>query len=337
LLRRLFATLLIALAACGGDDPAPVVPEPVPLATFTDQVTHILPVGDRVYVGSRGWDPDPIVISWVPRTGGAPTVVVDSPTVDESESVAVRFAGADDTTVYWLEAAAEGAGRIRAIPIAGGPVRELATVTGCGQAVLDSTHVYFTHVDADEQPRISRVAKNGGETEELAAAGNRFGDVTGLIVDDQYLYWADGDRWTISKMAKTGGEPIVLAEGQSVRGPASFQPWISFTSDASSLYYVDRGLPVRLAKSGGPPVKVLQDFVNATHVAVDEDHVYFQYSFLDTALYAVPKSGEQAFLFSQQTGPMNCDLVLDASSLYWMRGDELVAADKPPAARRLPH
>jgi hypothetical protein len=59
------------------------------------------------------------------------------------------------------------------------------------------------------------------------------GDPVNIAIDEENVYWTDLSAGTVSKIALTGGAPVVLASDQD-------EPW-TVAVDSTSVYWTNSG------------------------------------------------------------------------------------------------
>lgn len=94
----------------------------------------------------------------------------------------------------------------------------------------------------------------------------------GMVVDDDYIYWAGCDIWRIPKAG--GSKELLAPAGHLVDGLAE---------DADNLYYVDPapssldpvGKVLAVPKVGGAPVELASQLTQAAHPVVSNGEIYW--------------------------------------------------------------
>jgi hypothetical protein len=105
---------------------------------------------------------------------------------------------------------------VRSVPKTGGPEKTIASMVGPGGGLqVDDEHVYWADAGG-----IVRARKTGGARSILTERPKRCTSVAGIALDDAYVYFSCGgfgpaeDSGTVWRVAKRGGAPMLLAEGQ---------------------------------------------------------------------------------------------------------------------------
>lgn len=200
------------------------------LLTETERPPWSLAVDDEyVYWGERLGAPSTtdIRLVRVPLAGGCPEVIANHA---GNNVLAVVV---DDATIYWQSG----------VDILATDKQSLnTTILASGQQapislVQDGTHVYWANYSGGH---IRRVAKGGGAVETLAGGQNQ---PRVFDLDDTEVYWGNqagniAMESSLSKVAKTGGPPLVIATGLTVTTTGQL--------DAASFYFADFAAPASL-------------------------------------------------------------------------------------------
>jgi hypothetical protein len=306
----------LVLAACSASDPAVVEPrcsaKPTRLVTeaqIAPASLGVIGVGvpflaidpsglyfNITYTGVNGAAAPTGHIMRLAFDGKPATAIADSPNPE-------RFAIVGDTIVW-----ADDAGMIRAMPLSGGSVRDIATTTGQpGWIASDGTTVYFNDRDGNKAVPLA------GGTPQLLGTTPAFS--ASLIGSDLVL--ADFQGGNLDRMPAAGGTVVQLANAQP--GPLYPRPcaggnavcWIDggtlqdsvgmlmqldnapgsspqllsrdstlwhahgLASDASAFYLTTDALAlVRVPVAGGAP-EVLQMLAGAGDVVADDECLYY--------------------------------------------------------------
>ncbi|HUJ58566.1 MAG TPA: hypothetical protein VLX92_08740 [Kofleriaceae bacterium] len=243
--------------------------------------------------------------------GNPASALADSPNPE-------RFAIVGDTLVW-----ADDSARIRAVPLAGGSVRDVATTTGQpGWIASDGQTVYFNDSDGDKA-----VALAGGAPQ-LLTATPAFS--ASLIGSDLVL--ADFQNGNLDRMPAAGGTIVQLASGQE--GPLYPQP----CAGGSALCWIDGGTLqdtvgtlMQLGNApGAAPRQLSQDswLWHAHGLASDAAAFYLTTDAL--ALVRVPAAGGAPEVLQMLNG--DGDVVADDQCLYYSTLDGVFSLAKDAAA-----
>jgi hypothetical protein len=189
---------------------------------------------------------------------------------------------------------------------------------------------------------------------DAAAAGNvltGFGllIVSELVTDGRDLYVAvsGGGEGEIERVLPDGSRASFLASSPSPWGLAVDDDWAYWTDDGPAPLGrgVGPGTIRRVSKSGGPA----QDLVASPYpaeIAVDDTNVYWiDIDQRTLTIRAAPKSADDggatsATMLVAPNGALSMSgLALDATHVYWVEGDTLVAPPDslpPTSLRRVP-
>ncbi|WP_437736991.1 hypothetical protein [Sorangium sp. So ce1335] len=116
--------------------------------------------------------------------------------------------------------------------------REIALdADGQGNAVA----VYWASFEGGS---VFRAALGEDEVGEAAEIASGQGQLNGLALDEDHIYWTRRDAGTVVRMPKDGGEPEVLASQQQRPG--------SVAVDAAAVYWINEGSP---DQDDGTPVR----------------------------------------------------------------------------------
>jgi hypothetical protein len=263
----------------------------VELGTFAPGLDLVLD-DDFAYVAGGG------ELVKVPKTGGAPTVLVsggDVPAFLTVDATKVYFAGSGNTA-YSLGAVSK----------VGNAVSVLWTGEACAGLATDDTRVYCA---LQYSALILGFDKATGAQTTIGTAA---AEVRFAIAAGGYLYWgAEGDG-TIGRTRIADGGKVILSNAA---------PWVwNIAMDADNVYW-GRGQPqpgvLSVPKTGGATTVLAGCAVHsAVAIAVDPTHVYW----IDQdagAIHAVPKTGGgDDVIASGQAGPRA--IAADANAVYWL-------------------
>lgn len=187
----------------------------------------------------------------IAKSGGKAEAIVT-----EKVGIGIDMA-TDGVKVYWANhgyyspGQPTAPGAIYAVPVAGGPAEVIADgQMAQGNVALDDKYVYWTTYAG-----VMRRAKSGGAVETVLAIGDKEG-VDKLAVDTESVYFgyrgAGESRWALKKVAKGGGEPVILAKTFSAK---------EFVVTEAAVYFFDEegmsdDVLCKISKNGGDITKL---------------------------------------------------------------------------------
>jgi hypothetical protein len=150
----------------------------------------------------------------------------------------------------------------------------------------------------------------------------------GIAVDDDTVYWNNigDDGWSagagsVVKIAKAGGSPAVLAEGEEALDLALDEEFVYWARGRSNA--VAHGAAImKVAKAGGTPTVVAWELQETQTLAVDDTHVYLNNGLMASgSLDRMTKTGTDVTTLvpDDANGPM--DIVMDAGTVYFANGN----------------
>lgn len=204
----------------------------------------------------------------------------------------------DSSYVYFTETYA---GTVSKVPKNGVTVTTLASgLTQPGSIALDSNSVYFGEFGA-----LKKVGVNGGTVTTLAAVVN---SPAMLRLDSSDIYWAEND--IIKKVDINGGAIANILTGVAVN---------AFTTDPTSLYYIESGYVKKINKDGsGSPIFLTADVKAGGWLALGGSTLYFSVSD-STAGNAVKKVDVSGGAVSTVVSVSSniTYFTMDSGTLYW--------------------
>jgi hypothetical protein len=173
----------------------------------------------------------------------------------------------------------------------------------------DSTHIYFLG-GSKEGIVVWRLEKSGGQPQRLVSGLQH---PMGFVVDEKNVYWCDYGNNSVQKVAKTGGEPIVLFDGNEYRAVP-----VSMTSDERLLFLLDQsGNIYQIDKDSGKAKKLFTNsqagFDETVPISADHDSLFWP---LGNRVMRMSKNGGNATVVSLRTSPARC-VVADDKYVYW--------------------
>ncbi len=261
--RIVLASLLLAVG-CGSADPvaegnAELLSAPYKLFDESRYPSWVMQDDSYVYYVAEA------TVMRAAKLGGAPQAIA---TLAEYPA-AVALGGAHVYALYWN-------GDVARVAKSGGTAQQVATALGDGRGLAADAGAAYVVVTSGGGQRILRVAN--GAVVELAQSTY----VTGLAVDDNYLYWADEaqpnpaigcgrNAGSVHRVGKLGGVNVTLAAGLTCPGHIEL--------DASRAYVNSWSLSdgqVRVysvAKTGGLPRLQLNG--DGGYFTVDASYLYW--------------------------------------------------------------
>lgn len=284
----------------GGDAgaPGPVCPD-VPCTTTLESDSYgfsVLTVDHGYVYATRIGDPDTGAVLKIPAAGGAPSVVVSTPTFGTSYGLVV-----DGPNVY----ASASAGFVFTAPIGGASSASVlvSTPPDAWGIALDAQSIYWS--TADDPGFIETAPRAGGVPTILATVT---ASPRKVLVDDTRVYWIGGGPGdTLSSVAKTGGPPTVLATssvaGQDMVRVGDFIYWITYAG--TEIF--------RTPARGGPTTTFASGFGFTFALATDGQALYVG-DFDGSVVQKVPIEGGPAVVVAQVYHPYL--LAVDDTSVY---------------------
>jgi hypothetical protein len=319
--------LLVRLVAASTAGPAAaaVATEHVADAVILREQCLAIAGDDLFFVDGAG-------LKRVPKAGGRPvTLVEDTPGV-----IALRAEGKD---LFWLDAKADGTGRLMTIPMQGGPVRTLFEGEIAGDSLaVDPDAVWFsTGKDSRHLDRVAGVPRRGAPTvKELARLK---GNICSVGVDADYVYASQCDERRIVRIRRGGGVPEVLA------GDMPVEPYrLTVVKDA--VIFDTRGhgavweIPKTGEKTGGKPIALSPlPALNSYYVADEKDLFFIPtpaagiYTGRDATVVWVHRKPSSTITLEPAMDRPGA-IAIDRTHVYWVRNrKEIVRARRDPAPR----
>src|SRR5262249_52428374 len=155
----------------------------------------------------------------------------------------------------------------------------------------------------------TRVAKTGGPLQLLSSTSTPISAPGDIALDASNVYYTDQVANTVGKIAKSGGNPVVLATGQ-------LQP-MSIAVDATDVYWTNLagGTVNKVPIAGGPVVPLASNQAGPSGIALGSN-VYWRNQ-NDGTIAMVAKSGGAATPLVTGSSLLIA-LTVDATSIYFV-------------------
>lgn len=251
-------------------------PRSIRLATGLDHPQGVMSDGQYAYVVTGGFERGDNAVKRIAladgkvetlAAGGAVTTGVIA-----SDGVWVYWGGigaGNATTTTSGTALPDRATSLRAVPTGGGNPIVLASLPARPAAIaLDETHAYvMTSSRRPEAGQIVRVPKRGGTATIVL---NGYAGLSGIAVDSTSLYFTTPEG--LYRANKDGASPALIVGGpRKAIHLAADRDYLYFYSEQSAGQW---GL-FKLAKAGGPPVRLASNVHSNMDFALSDLAVYF--------------------------------------------------------------
>jgi hypothetical protein len=222
----------------------------------------------------------------------------------------------DDTSAYWGDGC--GSGRIRAIALAGGAVRDLPTTPTTFFTNDRWLGVVGPDLGFNNYGMLTMPKDGTGPQQQLNGDSGDF--VYSLAVDATGMYWTGllggtGGTFAVRHyLSSVGYATTVDAPAVGGLGPIA-------VDDAWAYYVGDTNL-ARAPKGGGSSVVLASRPKGVLALAVDDTHVYWAEGFGQTAtpIYKMPKAGGSVTVVAPDASSV-ARLVIDDRCVYWVEAD----------------
>jgi hypothetical protein len=261
----LLISVSLGLAACQSEVPlgdglsraqgGPCVQGQLTAFAATPDFSALTLDGESAYWLQHGEGPvdaQTLVLLRIPESGGTPETLASG--IDDGSFLI------DGDHVTWSQDSYDPLSHalvsqsLFSMPKAGGlPAQVATTTTGWGSfAAVDAERFYFIGAPPADSAKVLSMPRSGGPLTVIAdmlvpgappdETNLDYDSISGLLADDQNLYWSYEGQ--VLALAKTGGQPVVLASGPNV---------ITVVQDVERLYWIDVHDDLfSVAKSGGP-------------------------------------------------------------------------------------
>lgn len=241
---------------------------------------------------------------------GVEVLAYDQDGVSSIETERRHEADQEFIDVYWT--ASPGLvmkGRI--MPDGEVPVWPASHSASPGALTHDNDTLYWTE---RQQGVVGQSYKFGDRSTTYLAT--KLDHPTSVIADGMYIYWAHSDNGLLMRVAKTGGEPELIASEQG-----RIEGWRSLAQDDFHLYWTrpEHGAVMKWHKFAGTAPEVLADGLGAPDaIALDADFIYWTnpQPSRDGQIWRMPRGGGTPVAIAQHLEDPNA-LAVDDRYVYF--------------------
>ena len=225
----------------------------------------------------------------------------------------------DSENVYWYDnivmgTGTNGAGNVLKVPIAGGAVTTLASLTdGCGGFAVSGGNLYW---GSNSGSLVTMPTSGGAPTTIVSGGLTAAYDPRSITANATDVFWCSSS-FDIMETPVAGGAAVTLFKGT---GSASFS---DIAVNATDVFW-SRGIDVRSVPLSGGTVRTAGTSMAPEYVAADSSNVYWVDSTQLTILQAPVGGGTTVTLATRTAIPHG--IAIDDKKVYWAEDPNLTGA-----------
>jgi hypothetical protein len=180
---------------------------------------------------------------------------------------------------------------------------------GPRQISVDGDGIYWLNDGSrgEGQPGIMKLPKSGGELTPLLKSDQ----VVSIAADASSVYFIVPRAGQVAKVAKSGGQPTVLAETQGMIRALAI--------DDTDVYWAEEEALYRVPKAGGKAQVAVKDASLVDYLVADEGNLYWYGSISGSVMRASKKGGGPARIHNDDKHTLHT-IFIDGADLYFSFG-----------------
>ena len=190
-----------------------------------------------------------------------------------------RDVNADGSSVYWIDVNGGpfNTTGVRQVPISGGNFTTLTTIGHYTAMAIDLTNVFISYFDNPFTPitcKLAKISKSGGNLVDLASIEGENVCTSGIVVDENNVYWVEAASGKVKKVPISGGTVTTLASG--LNDPARIavdQNYVYWTEAANGV--AGAGAVKYVSKNGGQVVTLASGLNKPYGTATDGVYLFW--------------------------------------------------------------